>query len=149
MNRFLFIIVILFDRKKNGNRCCKILVPEKHINQKGKLRYCRKCIFPIADGQAILTEGFHSQYFTGYCNKQNPMFGVRPKRPYWQMKLQINGFLEIDFVVPHFIIIIFQPNYQLNYTYYTYYTYIPNKLYLFYKCNFSFVINNNTNNIPI
>jgi len=57
MNRFLFVIVIVFVWKKNGNQCFKILAPEKHINQKGKLRYCKKCIFFHCRRASGLTEG--------------------------------------------------------------------------------------------
>jgi len=73
MNRFLFIIVIAFVWKKNGNQCCKILSTGKTYKPKGKTSLLQKMYFShCADGQAVLTEGFHSQYFTGYCNEQNP-----------------------------------------------------------------------------
>jgi len=72
MNRFLFTIMIIFVWKKNGNQCCKILSTGKTYKPKEKTSLLQKMYFSIADGQAILTEGFHSQYFTGYCNEQNP-----------------------------------------------------------------------------
>lgn len=83
------MIVIAFVWQKNGNQCWRILSPEQRINQKGKLRYCRKCIFPVADRQAVLAEGSHSQYFTGYCSEQNPysVFNRNEHIDKWNYKL--------------------------------------------------------------
>lgn len=75
---------------------------------KGKTSLLQKMYFPYCRRASGFSRGVSFPIFHWLLQWTKPLFGVQPKRTYWQMKLQTNGFLEIDFDVPSFVTIICQ-----------------------------------------